>query len=315
MKYLCLFLLAFATNCSALSAIAAPQQAAAAPSEQPAGPAKTRTILFVGNSFTFGALSPVWKYHADQVTDLNGDGIGGVPALFKLFTQQLGLHYDVYLETAPGRSLQWHWDNKAPLLDRAWDNVVLQDYSTLGPDVPADPAGLIAYSSKFGDMFARRNPAVDLSLTSTWSRPDLTYPADKPWSGRPIEQMALDIRRGYDRAKAANPHVDHINPVGQAFNCAIAAGIADPDPYDGTAYGQVDLWSFDHYHASAYGYYLEALTIVGAVTGRDPRDLGAKERAASELGLSSETAVKLQAVAWRQLHGQPCNAPFATSGR
>ena len=35
-------------------------------------------ILFVGNSFTFGAHSPVHHMGAHRVTDLNGTGVGGV---------------------------------------------------------------------------------------------------------------------------------------------------------------------------------------------------------------------------------------------
>ena len=54
------------------------------------------SVLFVGNSFTFAAGSPVRFYRADTVTDLNSEGIGGVPALFKSFTQQAGLSYDVF---------------------------------------------------------------------------------------------------------------------------------------------------------------------------------------------------------------------------
>ncbi len=272
--------------------------------------APAQTVLFVGNSFTFGALSPVWHYRADSVTDLNGEGVGGVPALFKLFTEELGLNYDVYLETSPGKSLEWHWNNKAALLDRAWDHVALQDYSTLNPDKPADPANLVTYSRKFGEMFEGRNPKVDIGLTSTWSRPDLTYKPDKPWTGRSIYQMALDVRRGYDAAIAANKAVDRVNPVGEAFNCAVAAGVADANPYDGTSWGQVDLWSFDHYHASAYGYYLEALVLLGSITGKDPRALGRDEKAAGELGLSPDVAVKLQEIAARQLNAEACDTPF-----
>src|SRR4051794_28142500 len=58
-----------------------------------------RSLLFIGNSFTFGANSPVQFYRADTVTDLNNEGIGGVPALVKSFTSQAGLDYDVSLET------------------------------------------------------------------------------------------------------------------------------------------------------------------------------------------------------------------------
>ena len=53
------------------------------------------SALFIGNSFTYGWGSPVRFYRAHTVTDLNGEGIGGVPALFKIFTVQAGLEYDV----------------------------------------------------------------------------------------------------------------------------------------------------------------------------------------------------------------------------
>ena len=61
-----------------------------------------RSVLFIGNSFTFAAGSPVRFYRSDTVTDLNNQGTGGVPALFKSFSQQAGLNYDVYLETRGG---------------------------------------------------------------------------------------------------------------------------------------------------------------------------------------------------------------------
>ena len=261
-----------------------------------------RRILFVGNSFTFGANSPVEHYRSGSVTDLNGDGVSGVPALFARFAAEAGLRYDVSLETAGGQSLAWHWSERRDRLDRRWDRVVLQDYSTLDRLHPGDPAELIASTRLFAAWFARRNRRVAIDLVATWSRPDQTYPEGGAWHGRPITAMADDLRRGYDRARAANPRVDAVAPVGQAFSCAIARGIADPDPYDGLAAGQIDLWSFDHYHASTAGYYLEALTIFATVTGRDPRRLGAAEQAAAELVLPPALAVRLQRVAWAAVH-------------
>jgi hypothetical protein len=56
----------------------------------------------------------------------------------------------------------------------------------------------------------------------------------------------------------------------------MAAGIADPNPYDGRDYDTIDLWSYDHYHASAEGSYLEALTVFAQVTGYDVRQFGGK---------------------------------------
>ena len=266
-----------------------------------------QTILFVGNSFTFGAGSAVWKYRAGTVTDLNGGGVGGVPALFKLFADQAGLDYQVSLETAPGKSLEWHWRTKAALIDRRWDHVVLQDYSILNPDRPGDPTGLITYSGRLATLFAKHNPNIAISLAATWSRPDQTYPATGAWRGKPIQQMALDLREAYDRAAAQSRPRARVVPIGQAFNCAIAAGIADPNPYDGTEYGQIDLWTHDHYHASMFGSYLAGLTVFAGVTGHDPRLLGRDERAASELGIAPDVAERLQSVAWRIANGHACS--------
>ena len=264
-----------------------------------ASPASAKSILFVGNSFTFGSLSPVMEWRADSVTDLNHDGVGGVPALFKRFADESGLHFDVSLETAAGRSLQWHWLNRRRLLDRRWDNVVLQEYSTLDPDHPGNPANLMSASAKLASMFRARNAKAHIGLVATWSRPDQTFPSEGHWSGKPIQRMALDIRRADDRALRASGKINWVILVGEAFNCAIASGIADANPYDGIAPGTVNLWASDSYHASTAGYYLEALTIFSRVTGRDPRRLGRDESAARELGLQPDLAERLQQVAYR----------------
>jgi len=108
-----------------------------------------------------------------------------------------------------------------------------------------------------------------------------------------------------DRARAVTPAVAGILPVGEAWNRAFAAGIADPNPYDGIAYGQVDLWSYDQYHASIFGYYLEALVVFGRITGVDPTTLGRTEAAADELGISPVQATALQRIAREQLAAEP----------
>lgn len=55
-----------------------------------AGSATAGSILFIGNSFTYAHGSAVRYYRADTVSDLNGGGQGGVPALFKSFAAQAG---------------------------------------------------------------------------------------------------------------------------------------------------------------------------------------------------------------------------------
>lgn len=272
-----------------------------------AGPGSAQSILFVGNSFTFGALSPVMEWNAETVTDLNHDGVGGVPALFKRFADEAGLAFDVTVETAAGQPLDWHWRTRRDVLDRAWDYVVLQEYSTLDPDRPGDPTKLLNASSQLATMFHARNSGVKIGLVATWSRPDQTFPTTGHWAGKPIERMAMDIRQADDRALQASGKINWVIPVGQAFNCAIASGIADGNPYDGVAAGTVDLWADDHYHASTAGYYLEALTVFARVTGRDPRRLGSRESAARELGLSTGLAGRLQRIAYDVAVTGKCN--------
>lgn len=263
--------------------------------------ARARTILFVGNSFTYAAYSPVRRYRAGTVTDLNREGIGGVPALFKLFTQEAGLDYAVSLETAGGKDLEYHYDRKRELIDRAWDVVVLQGFSTLDRDRPGDPALHVRYAGLLAAMFHDRNPGVRVELTSTWSRADLTYKPEGHWYGKPITAMATDLRAASDLALASSKQIDAVVPVGEAWNRAIAEKIADPNPYDGIGFGQIDLWTYDQYHGSMYGYYLEALVIFGKVTGLDPRLLGDKEQAADDLGISPAVAAALRQVAFEQL--------------
>ena len=52
-----------------------------------ASPALAGTILFVGNSFTFGANSPVMRYHPERVVDLNREGWRRL-RLFKTFADK-----------------------------------------------------------------------------------------------------------------------------------------------------------------------------------------------------------------------------------
>jgi hypothetical protein len=143
-------------------------------------------------------------------------------------------------------------------------------------------------------------------MTATWSRPNLTYPKGERWSGQPIQQMARHIRRAYDLGRAAHPSIKRINPVGEAFNCAIALGIADPNPYDGIGPGKIDLWADDHYHASTAGYYLEALVVFAGVTDVDPRKLGQNESAARDLGIAPALVVRLQSIAEDMTHRGGC---------
>lgn len=257
-----------------------------------------RSILFIGNSFTFGAGSAVHFWRANTVTDLNHEGIGGVPALFKSFATQAGMPYDVYLETRGGSDFAFHLrEKRAEITSKKWDVVVAHSYSTLDREHPNDPTNLIATGKELSTVLHAGNPSVEFYVTATWSRPDMTYPDKTPWHGKPIETMGNDVDAAYRRLAKEVAGVKGVNPVGTAFNRAIASGVADPNPYDGIEAGKLDLWTYDHYHASSYGYYLEALVVFGNVTGVDPIALGRNECSGFELGISSPQMTALQQVA------------------
>ena len=260
------------------------------------------SLLFIGNSFTYAQGSAVHYYRASTVTDLNGEGVGGLPALFKSFTTEAGLDYEVYLETQGGVGLDWHLAQKSDVIGaRAWDGVVMHGLSTLDQRNPGDPALLVDTVRRMSELLRKRNPAVELRVMQTWPRADQTYDPKGHWYGKPIDAMAGDLRSAYDKAQAATPGLKPVIPVGDAWLRAMRTGVADPNPYDGIEANKLDLWTYDHYHASTYGYYLEALVVFGSITGRDPRSLGDSECSGYELGLSREQVTALEQVAFDQL--------------
>ena len=129
----------------------------------------------------------------------------------------------------------------------------------------------------------------------------MTYPAGTPWYGKPIQQMGKDVAAGYRIAAEKTSGVAGIIPVGLAWNRAMDTGVADPNPYDDITAGMIDLWARDNYHASTYGYYLEALLAFGRITGRDPLTVGDKETSIRELSLDPAIVRKLEQIAHDEL--------------
>ena len=309
--------IAFATAPSRVLRRAAVAAAAALTLVAQAADAAPPTIVFVGSSVTWG-YTEVEGFGVGTVTDLNGctqtvggcKAIGGVPALFKAFAHQVGLDYDVYMEMIPGSSLTQHYDTERAVLDRAWDEVVMNGQTTLDFAAPGDPMRITSDTHLLGTMWQARNPKVQVNLLSTWSRADLVYATQgNPWYGTQIYEMGKHVQAGYEFAAAANPTIHpNVIPVGLAWNRAMADGIADPNPYDGITPGMVDLWrsgippeSSNNYHASRFGSYLEALVVFGSVTGVDPLRLGPHENAAAALDITPAQAHALQEVASKQL--------------
>ena len=150
----------------ALAALAFCAAASAAPIE----------ILFVGDSYTFGRVDPVMSYNAANVHDLtagfnaiSATGTnafephlwGGVPGIFKEFTDEAGLDYDVSISARNAASLRGQflntanaaWDLRGNVASRKWDAVVLQDLSDVslpaGKGKNANNAQFQAYLNQF----------------------------------------------------------------------------------------------------------------------------------------------------------------------
>lgn len=279
--------------------------------------ASARTILFIGNSFTYGAHSAAHHFRSDTVRDLNppnaqGQTVGGVPAIFKAFTVEAGLeNYDVSIETVGGKGFDYHLAEKRALIDKPWDVVVGHGFSLLDQARPGDPKLLVSSAKQMSDLLSARNPAVKFYLLATWSRADMVYPEGKPWSGKPITQMGKDIAVAYDMAAKGAPRIAGVIPLGVAWNTAMETGLADDNPYDDLGASKINLWAYDHYHASVFGYYLEALLDFGQVTGRDPQSLEKVDHVAEDLGISPVQMRALQKLAHDTLvaHGVALSTP------
>jgi hypothetical protein len=270
------------------------------------GTSRAESVLFVGNSFSFGYGSAVRYFHQHKVTDLNQERTGGVAALFYEFDREAGLSDDVSIETYPGVGLDWHLRERLPQLTaKSYDVILLQSYSTLDEKNPGDAQNLIGATQQLVPLLLSQQSRTRIYLVATWARPDLIFVAGKHWSGQSLGQMTQDIANGYAAALEKTPEITAIVPVGAAFLKAIQANVALDNPYQPQNPSLLDLWTYDHYHASTAGYYLEALTEWGAVTGQSPESLGPFECAAHELGLSSEQAQALQIAAAQALreHG------------
>ena len=154
----------------ALAALAFCAAASAAPSSTPI------EILFVGDSYTFGRVDPVMSYNAANVHDLtagfnavDSSGTnafephpwGGVPGIFKEFTTEAGLNYDVSISARNAASLRGQfldtassaWHLRENVASQSWNVVVLQDQSDVslptGKGKNANNAQFQAYVNQF----------------------------------------------------------------------------------------------------------------------------------------------------------------------
>jgi hypothetical protein len=287
-------------------------------------------ILFVGNSFTHGRFDPVRTYNSANVTDENyglpstspryesqadeSGPWGGIPGIFKKFTDEAGLNYEVHIEAISSKTLQYHYTNALSVIAQPWNKVVLQEYSTgaLPNKRGGNRTGFYAAGISLEQAIHKANALAEVYLYETWARADLVYPTGSTYYGLPVDTMFADMHKGYYGALATNSHYAGVAPAGDAWLRAISSGVAMRNPYKPDA-TKLDLWGTDNYHPSKWGAYLNACVLFYRTTGVDPRTLGANEQAAAALGITSTAAVALQQVAYQQVAGdQPTPTPAPT---
>lgn len=201
------------------------------------------SVLFVGNSYTFGHHDPAMSYYSDKVRDLtapvpdtsfeNTTGArpyqphpwGGVAGIFKHLTDQAGLEYDVALSTRNAASLQGHflnsnpagWDMRGNIALQAWDKVVLQEQSArpltrrtnaAGDDLGSNPEYFRFYADRIREFVQSVDPVGPVRNRDAF--PGATS------AERQDACVAAGIARGTcsrDRGTFANPNGDPATEV------------------------------------------------------------------------------------------------------
>jgi hypothetical protein len=185
--------------------------------------------------------------------------------------------------------------------------------------------------------YTSSNPAAPIFGSSTMAQQSGNK-AYAPYIGdpNPIAAMASDIHNAYvneaSAFNAANPGKSQVGVAlaGDAWVSAINMGIAQQDPFlTSEPAGQVDLWDSNPllacctvpigYHPSAYGDYLDAVTLFDQITGLNAATIDAEfdasnalygSSASDYLGIAPQTALDLAVAAEETLQlGDPVPEP------
>ena len=206
--------------------------------------ARAENVLFIGNSFTAGDMAPLVMAN------------GGVPALVKGISVAKGRQIETTAVTSGGKDWAWHLaqPKTAEALEKTWDWVVLQDYST-APTKAGNIDQFMKDGETFSDRIAAKSPKAGIVLYETWARPPgVFYGRGEGKSLANPEQMMSELHDSYaklrDELAAKNPAREvRVAQVGTAFARCKAE------------FPAIKLDAIDGHHATAEGYYLAALVI------------------------------------------------------
>jgi hypothetical protein len=253
---------------------------------------------------------------------------GGIPGIFAELAQEADLPYDVHIEAISATTLRKNYRVASDVIAQPlWDDVVLQGASfepiptTLSQNPGSDPQAFCRAVETIEQGVHSVAPHAKVYLYATWAPADTawldTTAGSAPFSSdeflRHLAELTQAYHDAYWSAAAHDGNLRGVAPAGDAWARAWREGIANPDPYSGSAPG-IAL-SFDYqpasqpstrdlptgagfHHPSIYGAYLNGLVLFETITGRDVRKFGGREQAAADLGIKGQTAIELQRVAW-----------------
>jgi hypothetical protein len=259
---------------------------------------------------------------------------GGIPGIFAELSHEAELPYDVHIEAISETTLDVNYKLALDVIDQSkWNAVVLQDAS-FEPIPPSLSQNSDSSPSRFCDAVQEIEqgvhsvaPQASVYLYETWAPADTAYEDVTAFSGSfsPVgfldaqQQLTTAYHDAYAAAASQDGHIAGIAPVGDAFALAWTLGIANPDPYGGSAPGVPLSFGYQagsepatkdnpmdpgFHHPSIYGAYLSGLVLFQEITGDDVRKFGKSESAATSLGIPETVAVQLQSAAWQVVTSQ-----------
>ncbi len=263
---------------------------------------------------------------------------GGIPGIFAELAVEAGLPCDVHIEAISKTNLITNYDAAQDVINQTvWTTVVLQEASfqpipmALSQNSKSDP---MVFCDAVGTIelgLHAANPSASVYLYETWAPADTAYKNSDASTFSPaayataLASLTAAYHDVYLSAATHDGQIAGIAPVGDAWSLAWSQGVANPDPYAGSAAGVPLSFGYQpdsepstvdqptdagYHHPSIYGAYLSGLVLFQKVTGTDVRSFGATEQAAAALGISGTIATQLQRVAWQSVteqNNQPLN--------
>ncbi len=259
--------------------------------EENADSAKTTSLLFIGNSYTF--------YNSLNVMVQEMLNVSGVPAKAERCTPggwRLRQHFN---GEKPAKN-QNHVPAPERIKEAQWDYVVMQEQSCGAVDQRAE---FLEYGKKLNDLVLDNCPTTKVLLYQTWGRCDGMFEGYGDDEARKAEVLAAFEQR-YSAPDEAT--VEALKDGMQGGYAALAKEIGATVVPVGKAFKEagdkVDLHADEKnakpHHPSPAGTYLGACVFYKTITGNSPIGMWKKlNDAGKDFKVSEEDAAYLESIA------------------